>query len=134
MSTPAAAIPATTNSQNAFCVRTISCPCALHVNITTELTTRATVEITIAPRAALILGEPSFKQMVHVAADTPESIAKRIADVGTFTSLFWVIEAVAVTAAHSNIAFMRASGAQGLPYPNIVPSSCSSHSNLFSLT
>src|SRR4030095_13401063 len=58
-----------------------------HVNITTELTTRATREITIAPRAALILVEPSFKQMVHVAADTPESIAKRIADVGTFTSL-----------------------------------------------
>src|SRR5215475_15337757 len=101
MSTPAAAIPATTNSQNASCVRTISCPCALNVNITTELTTRATAAITIAPRAALILGEPSFKQMVHVAADTPESIAKRIADVGTFTSLFWVMEAVAVTAAHS---------------------------------
>jgi hypothetical protein len=30
--------------------------------------------------------------MVHVAADTPESIAKRIADVGTFTSLFWVMD------------------------------------------
>src|SRR4030095_13643366 len=63
-----------------------------HVNITTELTTRATREITIAPRAALILVEPSFKQMVHVAADTPESIAKRIADVGTFTSLCWVMD------------------------------------------
>jgi hypothetical protein len=43
--------------------------------------------MTIAPRAALILVDPSFKQMVHVAADTPESIAKRIADGGTFTSL-----------------------------------------------
>jgi hypothetical protein len=51
------------------------------------LTKRATAAITIAPRAALILVAPSFKQMVHVAADTPESIAKRIADVGTFTSL-----------------------------------------------
>jgi hypothetical protein len=68
-------------------VRTISCPSALNVNIAAELTTRATTEITIAPRAALILVELSFKQMVHVAADMPESIAKRIADVGTFTSL-----------------------------------------------
>src|SRR5919109_1404748 len=87
MSTPAAAIPATTNSQNASCLRTISCPCALNVNIAVELTKRATAAITIAPRAGLILVDPSFKQMVHVAADTPESIAKRIADVGTFTSL-----------------------------------------------
>src|SRR5215470_7012149 len=87
MSTPAAAIPATTNSQNASCVRTISCPCALNVNIAAELTKRATVAITIAPRAALVLVAPSFKQMVHVAADTPESIAKRMADGGTCTSL-----------------------------------------------
>src|SRR4029453_1114724 len=92
MSTPAAAIPATTNSQNASCVRTISCPCAFHVHITTEMTRRAGSEIPIAPRAALILVEPSFKQMVHVGADTPERIAKRIADVGTFTSLFWVMD------------------------------------------
>src|SRR4029450_757197 len=92
MSTPAAAIPATTNGQNASCVRTISCPRALNVNITAELTKSGTVEIPIAPRAALVLVDPSFKQMVHVAADTPERIAKRIAAVGTFTSLFWVID------------------------------------------
>jgi hypothetical protein len=48
---------------------------------------RATTEITSAPSAALILVEPSFKQTVHVATDTPESIAKSIADVGTCTSL-----------------------------------------------
>src|SRR5215831_18312368 len=73
MSTRAAAIPATANSQNASCVRTISCPCALNVNIAAELTTRVTAAITIAPRAALILVALSFKQMVHV----PEEAVKR---------------------------------------------------------
>jgi hypothetical protein len=66
----------------------ISRPCALHVNSTAELTTRATAAMSIAPRATLIVVDPSFKQRGHVATDTPESIAKRIADVGTFTS--WI--------------------------------------------
>jgi hypothetical protein len=56
------------------------------LNIATELTRSATAVITIAPRAALILADPSFKQMVHVAADAPERSAKTTADVGTVTS------------------------------------------------
>src|SRR5262245_9775826 len=96
MSTPAAAIPAITSSHKASCVSTISCPWALKVSTAAELTMRAATEITSAPSAALILVDPSFKQIVHVATDTPESIAKRIADGGTCTSL----RALGIRAAH----------------------------------
>src|SRR6266542_1310690 len=80
ISIPAAAIPATTRSHPASARKTIWCPCALIDSITTELTRKATPVITIAPSAALTLVDPSFRQIVHVAAAAPPSSANKIAD------------------------------------------------------
>src|SRR5258706_5206543 len=79
MSTPAAAVPARAMSQSASRVKTISCPLARVIRMTTALTRRAPLVMTSAPRAGVILVEASFKQIVHVAAETPARIAKRTA-------------------------------------------------------
>jgi hypothetical protein len=73
-------------SQNVSCLTTISCPPARIANMATELTRKDTPVITIAPRAALILVDPSFRQIVHVAADAPASRANDTADVSTSAS------------------------------------------------
>src|SRR5258705_13144088 len=79
MSTPAAVVPARAMSQSASRVKTISCPLARVIRMTTALTRRAPLVMTSAPRAGVILVEASFKQIVHVAAETPARIAKRTA-------------------------------------------------------
>jgi hypothetical protein len=60
---------------------------ALIASIATEFTRKAIPVITIAPRAALIFADPSFRQIVHVATDTPEKSANNIAGVSTYASL-----------------------------------------------
>jgi hypothetical protein len=82
VATPAAASPAAANTQKASRLRTISCPCAFSVHTARELTRKATAEISIAPRAALIRVDLTFKHRVHVAADTPESSANRMSEPG----------------------------------------------------
>src|SRR5713226_9042016 len=78
MSTPDAAIPAIARSHTPSREKTISCPPARMTSRASALTTKATLVMTIAPRAALIFVDPSFRQIVHVAADTPQRIAKRM--------------------------------------------------------
>src|SRR5260370_25376095 len=79
MSTPEAAMPAAASSHSPWRVTTRSCPPARMASSAIELTRKATPVMTIAPSTALIREAPSFRQMVQVAADRPERIAKRMA-------------------------------------------------------
>jgi len=79
-------MPARASSQNASRLKTISCPLAFMASTAAEFTCNPTAVITMAPRAALILVEPSFRQTLHVAAEAPESNANTIADENTFAS------------------------------------------------
>src|SRR5258705_1697497 len=79
MSTPEAAMPAAASSHRPWRVTTRSCPPARMASSAIELTRKATAVMTIAPSTALIREAPSFRQMVQVAADRPERIAKRMA-------------------------------------------------------
>src|SRR5580704_4557179 len=72
-------MPANTRSHTPSRLQTISWPPARMTVSTTELTTRATLAITIAPTTALIRAEPSLRQMVQVAADRPARMAKTTA-------------------------------------------------------
>src|SRR5689334_14915413 len=79
MSTPEAAMPAAASSHSPWWVTTRSCPPARMASSAIELTRKATPVMTIAPSTALIREAPSLRQMVQVAADRPERIAKRMA-------------------------------------------------------
>src|SRR5258705_2709530 len=79
MSTPEAAMPAAASSHRPWRVTTRSCPPARMASSAIELTRKATAVMTIAPSTALIREAPSFRQVVQVAEDRPERIAKRMA-------------------------------------------------------
>src|ERR1700730_12141165 len=79
MSTPEAAMPAAASSHSPWRVTTRSCPPARMTRSAIELTRKATPVMTIAPSTALMREAPSLRQMVQVAADRPERIAKRMA-------------------------------------------------------